>query len=183
MKYRNSKLCPLLAFPVDSFWPWIWTVQSCIQNMHENMGLLYKAKNLTHEPSRRSVALEGNSNESGSHVVTPISTLPLHELICKKLMALTILTDGTQHITKTWVCPHHHNTFPYTNITVILLSLTLASCWSLFITFCYQNCVFSWLLIWSAFNSWILVNYLTMLYKYLVIQNSLMVKNKLNEYL
>jgi hypothetical protein len=43
--------------------------------------MLYKVKNLTHEPSRRSVALEGNSKESGSHVVTPISTLPLHEFI------------------------------------------------------------------------------------------------------
>lgn len=128
-------------------------------DMYENIVMLYKAKNLTHEPSRRSVALEGNSNKSGSHVVTPISTLPLHELICKKLMALTILTDGTQYKTRSWASPHPQDTFPYGNITVILLSLTLSSSWSLFMRFCYQNCVLSSLCIWSAFNSWILVKF------------------------
>jgi hypothetical protein len=49
------------------------------------------------------VALEGNSKESGSHVVTPISTLPLHEFIWKEsrtvnIRVLTILKGSIHFI-------------------------------------------------------------------------------------
>ena len=80
--------------------------------------------NLTHEPPRRSVALEGNSKQSGSHAVTPISTLPLHELICKHS------TDGFDihctishpHNLSTYTAPFHTHT-TYLFIVIIFFQL------------------------------------------------------------